>query len=48
MLSPFPIFPPQTPYLIPLPCFYEGAPSLTHQLLPYHPSIPLHWDIKPL
>jgi hypothetical protein len=27
------------------PCFYEGIPSPTHQLLTLHPQIPLHWGI---
>jgi hypothetical protein len=31
----------------PLPCFYEGVPLPTHPLLPHHPSISLHWGIKP-
>jgi hypothetical protein len=30
-----------------LPCFYEGASLPTCPLLPHHPSIPLHWGIKP-
>jgi hypothetical protein len=28
------------------PCFYEGAPTPTHLLLPHSHSIPLHWGIK--
>ena len=48
MLFPFLVSPLKTFYLtLPPPCFYEDAPLLTHPLLPYHPSIPLHWGIKP-
>jgi hypothetical protein len=46
-LSQFPLCTPSHP---PLPCFYEGAPSLTYPLYPlppHHPSILLHWGIKP-
>ena len=44
-LSWFPLCkPPSHPHL---PCFYEGAPPPTYPLLPHHPSIPLHWGIKP-
>jgi hypothetical protein len=32
----------------PSPCFYEGTPPPTHPLLPYCPSIPLHWGIDSL
>ena len=38
----FPCFPYASPlFHTPLPCFYEGAPSPTHPLLPHCPSIPL-------
>jgi hypothetical protein len=47
MLSPFTVNPLQLPIPSPLPCFYEDAPSPTYPQLPHHPSIPLHWDIKP-
>ena len=39
MLSPFPLSPPETP------CFYEGAPPITHPLPPSYPVIFLHWGI---
>jgi hypothetical protein len=49
MLSPFLVSPLETPFPIPLPCFYEGAPthSPNHSLPPHHPGIPPHWDIDP-
>jgi hypothetical protein len=47
MLSPFPVSPLQTPISSPSPCFYESVTPRTHPLLPHHPSIPLHWGIKP-
>ena len=48
MLSPFLVSLPQMPYpFYPLHCLYEGAPSPTNPLLLQHPSIPLHWGIKP-
>ena len=28
------------------PSLYEGAPPLTHALLPHHTAIPLHWEIE--
>jgi hypothetical protein len=45
---PFPL-PPTPPITSPCPCFYEGAPPLTHPLLPppFPPCIPLHWGIEP-
>jgi hypothetical protein len=44
MLSPFLVFPPQTPFLMPHPsCFYEGA---LPPLLPHRPSIPLCWVLE--
>ena len=46
VLSPFLVSPLQPPIPYLLPWFYEGAPSPTHPLLPYPPSIPLHWSIK--
>jgi hypothetical protein len=49
MLSPFLVSPPQTPYPISPPRFYEGTPLPTthYPLLPHLPSIPLHWSIEP-
>jgi hypothetical protein len=48
MVSPFPVSPPQAPYpLLPPCCLCEGAPPLTHLLLPQHPRGPLSWVIKP-
>jgi hypothetical protein len=47
MLSPFLFSPLETPYPIPLPCFFEGDTPPTHPLLPYLLGIPLHCDIKP-
>jgi len=45
---PFPGFPSRNPLSYsPSFCFYEGAPPTTHSLLSPHPSIPLHWGIKP-
>ena len=45
---PLPCFPSVNPLSHPpLPCFFEGAPPPTYPLLPHHPSIPLHWCIKP-
>ena len=46
MLSPFPVPLPQTPYLLPSTYFYEGTHPPIYSLLPYCPSIPLHWGIK--
>ena len=43
----FQVFPPETPYPSPSPCFYEGAPTPTHSHLTTCSSIPLHWGIKP-
>jgi hypothetical protein len=43
MLSPFPVSPLQTPY--PIPPY--PASVRVYPLLPHHPSIPLHWGIKP-
>ena len=45
---PLPGFPSRNalPY-IPLPCFYEGTPSMTYPLLPHYTSIPQHWGIEP-
>ena len=37
----------QTPYLLPSTYFYEGTHPPIYSLLPYCPSIPLHWGIKP-
>ena len=45
MLSPFSVSPLQ--FHPPLSCFYEGAPPPIHLPLCHHPSIPLHWGIKP-
>jgi hypothetical protein len=45
-IIPFPV-PPEAPYSIPSPCFFEAVPSPTHPLLPNCPLIPLHWDIEP-
>jgi hypothetical protein len=45
MLSPFPVFPPETPYLILTPP--ASMRVFTHPLLPPHPAIPLHWGIEP-
>ena len=42
MSSPFPVKSPSPP-----PYFYEGAHPPTNLLPPQHPSIPLHWVIKP-
>jgi len=39
--------PPETPYPIPLLCFYEGAPQPIHTLLLPCPPIPLHRGIQP-
>ena len=36
---------PSTP--LPSPCLQEGAPLLTHSLLPHHLINPLCWGIKP-
>ena len=47
MFSPFQVSFLQPPSHAPLPCFCEGAPPTTYPLPPYHPSILLHWDIKP-
>ena len=48
ILSPFTVSLLQIHYAIPpLPCFYEGAPLPTYPLLLQHPSIHLHWGIKP-
>ena len=45
---PFPGFPSANPLSKhPLSCFYEGAPPPIHLPLCHHPSIPLHWGIKP-
>ena len=45
---PLPGFPSRNalPY-IPLPCFYEGTPSMTYPLLPHYTSIPQHQGIEP-
>ena len=43
--TPYPSFPSSIPLWDP-PCFYEGACPPTHQLPPYHTSMPLHWGIK--
>ena len=32
---------------LPLPCYNEGALPPTYPLPHHHPSIPLHWGIKP-
>ena len=42
MVTPFQISPSETPYPIPPPGFYEGAPPF----LSSHPGIPLHWGIN--
>ena len=47
IISPFPVFPLQTPYPIPLTLLLWGCSPSIYPLPPYHPSIPLHWDIKP-
>jgi len=42
MLFPSLAFPPQTPYPIPFPCFYEDAPPThPHLNFPYNPCSPL-------
>lgn len=46
-LSPFTVFPPQTHYSIPSPCFCEGAHLPTLALPPHRPSISLCWSIEP-
>lgn len=38
---------PFLPSSIPLPSFYEGAPTPTHPLQPQCPGIPLHWGNEP-
>jgi len=50
MLSPFPVSSPESCYLIPSPCFYEGAFSPTYPLPPNPPlaNVPLHWGIHTL
>jgi hypothetical protein len=48
VLSNFPVSSLQTPYPFPLPPPSMRVLSLcTHPLLPYHPSIPICWVIKP-
>jgi hypothetical protein len=37
----------KSPIPSPSSCFYEGAPPPTHSLPPHHPSIFIHWNIKP-
>jgi hypothetical protein len=48
MLSPFPVSPSQTPYLLLSPsCLYKGAPLPTHPLMSQCSSIPLPWVTEP-
>jgi hypothetical protein len=44
-LSDYPTWNPPSHH--PSACFYEGFPTSTHPLPPYHPHIPLHWGVKP-
>jgi len=48
MLSPFPFSPPEIPHaiLLPLASMRVFLHPPTYSLLPPHPGIPLHWDIK--